>query len=192
MSIPVVSLAPIVRRDAGADATVARDLKTALASWGAFELVDDGVPLVTIEGAFAAAATFFRQPVEERLKVRIDRHNRGYAPLHQTVYPGNLPDLKESFNVGTRLTADDPDIKAGKPLQGSISGRISRFLDRRRKLPTASWRWAIGSAQAGRSHPRRTCGAPRKPVAFGAFHHPTIGNVAQNEPGAAEHKDWGF
>lgn len=52
------------------------------------------------------------------MKVRIDRHNRGYAPLHQTVYPGNLPDLKESFNVGTRLTADDPDVKAGKPLHG--------------------------------------------------------------------------
>ena len=71
-------------------------LKAALGSWGAFELVDHGVPVETIEGAFAAANSFFRLPVEERMKVRIDRHNRGYAPLHQTVYPGNLPDLKES------------------------------------------------------------------------------------------------
>src|SRR5262245_59473792 len=118
MSIPVVSIAPIVRREAGADEAVARDLKAALGSWGAFELVDHGVPAGTIDGAFAAAATFFRLPVEERLKVRIDRHNRGYAPLHQTVYPGNLPDRKESFNVGTPLTADDPDVKAGKPLHG--------------------------------------------------------------------------
>src|SRR3954466_13117691 len=104
MSIPVVSLEPIVRASANADETVATDLKAALGSWGAFELVEHGVPVATIEGAFAAANTFFRLPVEERMKVRIDRHNRGYAPLHQTVYPGNLPDLKESFNVGTRLT----------------------------------------------------------------------------------------
>lgn len=118
MSIPVVSLEPIIRASANADETVATDLKAALGSWGAFELVDHGVPIATIDGAFAAANTFFRLPVEERMKVRIDRHNRGYAPLHQTVYPGNLPDLKESFNVGTRLTADDPDVKAGKPLHG--------------------------------------------------------------------------
>src|SRR6476661_1655667 len=100
MSIPVVSLAPIVRREAGADETVARDLKAALSSWGAFELVDHGVPADTISGAFAAAATFFRLPVERRLEIRVDKHNRGYVPMQQTVYPGNKPDLKESFNVG--------------------------------------------------------------------------------------------
>ena len=135
MSIPVVSLEPIIRASANADETVATDLKAALGSWGAFELVDHGVPIATIDGAFAAANTFFRLPVEERMKVRIDRHNRGYAPLHQTVYPGNLPDLKESFNVGTRLTADDPDVKAGKPLHGVNQWpESSRFPDSRGDL----------------------------------------------------------
>ena len=52
------------------------------------------------------------------MKVKINKHNRGYAPMHQTVYPGNMPDLKESFNVGTGLTAADPDVIAGKPLHG--------------------------------------------------------------------------
>ena len=198
MSIPVISLAPIVRRDADADATVARDLKAALASWGAFELVDHGVPAATIDGAFAAAATFFKLPVEDRLKVRIDRHNRGYAPLHQTVYPGNLPDLKESFNVGTRLTADDPDVKAGKPLHGvnqwpELTGfrtAVESYFD---------GIMALGDRLLG---PLALClGLPpadmraryRKPVAFmRLFHYPPNSNVAQNEFGAAEHKDYGF
>jgi isopenicillin N synthase-like dioxygenase len=198
MSIPVVSLAPIVRRDAGADETVARDLKAALASWGAFELVDHGVPAGTIDGAFAAAATFFRLPVEERLKVRIDRHNRGYAPLHQTVYPGNLPDLKESFNVGTRLTADDPDVKAGKPLHGvnqwpELAGfrtAVESYFDAI---------MALGDRMLG---PLALClgltpadmrARYRKPIAFmRLFHYPPNSNVAQNEFGAAEHKDYGF
>jgi hypothetical protein len=31
----------------------------------------------------------------------------GYVPMHQTVYEGNLPDLKESFNLGFPLPDDD-------------------------------------------------------------------------------------
>src|SRR6266851_3693727 len=180
MRIPIVSLAPIVRRDAGADETVADDLEAALGSWGAFELVDHGVAGDTIEGAFTAAATFFRLPVEERLKVRIDRHNRGYAPLHQTVYPGNLPDLKESFNVGTRLTADDPDVKAGKPLPG-----VNQWPQLQGFRAALAPCLGLSGAQMRARY--------RKPVAFmRLFHYPPNGDVARNEFGAAEHKDYGF
>ena len=198
MSIPVVSLEPIIRASANADETVATDLKAALGSWGAFELVDHGVPIATIEGAFAAANTFFRLPVEERMKVRIDRHNRGYAPLHQTVYPGNLPDLKESFNVGTRLTADDPDVKAGKPLHGV--NQWPESADFRTAVETYfDAMMALGDRLLG---PLALClglspsalrARYRKPVAFmRLFHYPPNSNVAQNEFGAAEHKDYGF
>jgi len=198
MGIPVVSLAPIVRRETDADATVARDLKAALASWGAFELIDHGVPAATIEGAFAAGATFFRLPTEERLKVRIDRNNRGYAPLHQTIYPGNKPDLKESFNVGTRLTADDADVKAGKPLHG-----VNQWPDLAGFRPAVEDYFdaimALGDRLLG---PLALClgltptelrARYRKPVAFmRLFHYPPNSDVAQNEFGAAEHKDYGF
>src|SRR3954468_2093506 len=198
MSIPVVSLEPIIRASANADQTVAADLKAALGSWGAFELVDHGVPIATIDGAFAAANTFFRLPVEERMKVRIDRHNRGYAPLHQTVYPGNLPDLKESFNVGTRLTADDPDVKAGKPLHGV--NQWPESSDFRTAVETYfDALMALGDRLLG---PLALClglspsplrARSRKPVAFmRLFHYPPNSNVAQNEYGAAEHKDYGF
>jgi isopenicillin N synthase-like dioxygenase len=198
MSIPVVSLAPIIRREADADATVARDLKAALASWGAFELVEHGVPAATIAGAFAAAATFFRLPVEERLKVRVDRHNRGYAPLHQTVYPGNKPDLKESFNIGTRLSADDPDVKAGKPLHG-----VNQWPDLAGFRPAVEGYYdaimALGDRLLGPLalcldlKPAELRARYRKPVAFmRLFHYPPDSDVAQNEFGAAEHKDYGF
>lgn len=198
MSIPVVSLAPISRSDANGDADVARDLEVALGSWGAFELVDHGVPIATIDAAFAAATTFFRLPVEARLKVRIDRHNRGYAPLQQTVYPGNLPDLKESFNVGTRLTTDDPDVKAGKPLHGvnqwpdlpGFRTAVECYFDAIMALgdrllgPLALCLGLTPAALRARYH---------KPVAFmRLFHYPPNSNVAQNEFGAAEHKDYGF
>jgi isopenicillin N synthase-like dioxygenase len=198
MSIPVVSLEPIVRREAGADETVGRDLEAALKSWGAFELTDHGVARDTVEGAFSAAATFFRLPLDERLKVRIDRHNRGYAPLHQTVYPGNQPDLKESFNIGTPLPADDPDVQAGKPLHGvnqwpelpGFRAAVERYFDAM---------MALGDRLLGplglclELAPAELRARYRKPVAFmRLFHYPPNGNVAANEFGAAEHKDYGF
>jgi isopenicillin N synthase-like dioxygenase len=196
--IPVVSLQPIVSGEPDGDARVARDLMFALGTWGAFELVDHGVPSETIKGAYGAAAAFFRLPLETRMQIRIDKHNRGYAPMHQSVYPGNLPDLKESFNVGTKLTADDPDVRAGKPLHG-----INRWPD----LP--GFREAVeayfdsvtelGDRLLG---PLALClgltppelrARYRKPIAFmRLFHYPPTVNVAQNEYGAAEHKDYGF
>jgi isopenicillin N synthase-like dioxygenase len=196
--IPIVSLEPIVRGNAGADETVAREMKAALASWGAFELVGHGVAATTIDAAFAAARDFFRLPLEERLKVRIDRNNRGYAPLHQTVYPGNLPDLKESFNVGTRLTPDDPDIRAGKPLHGvnqwpdlpGFRPAVENYFDAIMGLGDR----LLGPLATCLSLPASELRARyRKPVAFmRLFHYPPNSNVAQNEFGAAEHKDYGF
>ena len=62
--LPVVSMAPITRGEAEADARVGRDLKGALAEWGAFELTDHGVPADVVAGAFAAAARFFALPLE--------------------------------------------------------------------------------------------------------------------------------
>jgi isopenicillin N synthase-like dioxygenase len=196
--LPVVSMAPITRGEAGADERVGRDLKRALADWGAFELTDHGVPADAIAGAFAAAARFFALPLETRMQIRIDKHNRGYVPMHQTVYPGNRPDLKESFNLGIGVGADDPDVKAGKPLSGvnrwpDIAGfrlDVERYFDALMGLgdrllgPLAL---CLGQA------PAQLRGLYRKPVAFmRLFHYPPDSNVAEKEFGAAEHQDYGF
>jgi isopenicillin N synthase-like dioxygenase len=196
--IPVVSLDPITRGRPGADETVARDLKAALASWGAFELVDHGVPGETIDGAFAAAAAFFKLPLETRMQIKVDKHNRGYVPMHQTVYPGNLPDLKESFNVGTPLPADDPDVQAGKPLHAvNRWPELPGFRDAVEAYFNAVM--ALGHRMLG---PLALCldlkpdelrAHYRKPIAFmRLFHYPPNSNVEQKEYGAAEHKDYGF
>jgi isopenicillin N synthase-like dioxygenase len=196
--IPVVSLEPIVSGQADGDQRVARDLKSALGTWGAFQLVDHGVPAQTINGAFDAAAAFFRLPLETRMQIRVDKHNRGYAPMHQTVYPGNLPDLKESFNVGTRLTADDPDVMAGKPLHG-----VNRWPELPGFRPAVEKYFdavmALGDRLLGPLalcldlSPSELRARYRKPIAFmRLFHYPPTVNVAQNEYGAAEHKDYGF
>jgi isopenicillin N synthase-like dioxygenase len=196
--IPVVSLAPVIRADARADALLARDMQAALGSWGAFELVDHGVPTATIDGAFAAAATFFKLPLETRMQIKVDKHNRGYVPMHQTVYPGNLPDLKESFNIGLPLPPDDPDVKAGKPLHAvnrwpdlpGFRGAVEAYFD---AVMALGDRLLGPLALCLDLEPAKLRACYRKPIAFmRLFHYPPNSNVTQNEYGAAEHKDYGF
>jgi isopenicillin N synthase-like dioxygenase len=197
--IPVLSLKPIIDNAPDADGKVAGELLPILQSWGAFQLVDHGVPAAVMSGAFAAAARFFSLPLEERMTIRVARDNRGYVPMHQTHYPGNKPDLKESFNVGRlTLTPDDPDVKAGKPLHG-----VNRWptLDGFRE-PVESYFNAVTALGDRLLGPLAIClgispAALRqrygKPVAFmRLFHYPPDSNVGEKEFGAAEHKDYGF
>jgi len=196
--IPILSLKPIRDGAADADERVAREFLPILQSWGAFQLVDHGIPASIMSGAFDAARRFFRLPIEERLTIRVGRDNRGYVPMHQTHYPGNKPDLKESFNVGLALTADDPDIKAGKALSGvnrwpALEGfrqPVEAYFD----AVTALGHRLLGPLAVclGMS-PAALRSLYRKPIAFmRLFHYPPDSNVDEKEFGAAEHKDYGF
>jgi isopenicillin N synthase-like dioxygenase len=197
-TVPIISLAPIVTGQPGADATVARVLEGALRQWGAFELEDHGVSRSAIDAAFTAARQFFGQSLETRLALKVDKANRGYVPLHQTVYEGNLPDLKESFNLGLPLAADDPDVLAGKPLHA-----VNRWPDLPGYREDVERYFAammtLGDQLLGPlalcldMSPERLRALYRKPVAFmRLFHYPPDSRVAEGEHGAAEHKDYGF
>jgi isopenicillin N synthase-like dioxygenase len=197
--IPVLSLKKIVEGTLDADTQIAGELLPILQSWGAFQLVDHGVPQPVMAGAFKAAEKFFALPLEDRLTISVARDNRGYVPMHQTHYPGNKPDLKESFNVGRlSLTADDPDVKAGKPLHAV--NRWPALGDFRE--PVESYFSAVTALGDRLLGPLAIClgmtpAALRecydKPVAFmRLFHYPPNGSVDEKEFGAAEHKDYGF
>jgi isopenicillin N synthase-like dioxygenase len=197
-SIPILSLKPIVDGAPNADDQVARQLLPILQSWGAFQLVDHGVPRPVMSGAFKAAEDFFRLPVEERLKIRVARDNRGYVPMRQSHYPGNKPDLKESFNVGRELTSEDPDVKAGKPLHGvnrwpaleGFRGPVEAYFD---AVTALGYRLLGPLAVCLGMSPVALRKLYGKPVAFmRLFHYPPDSNVDEKEFGAAEHKDYGF
>ena len=151
-----------------------------------------------MSGAFKSAEHFFQLPLDERMTIRVDKHNRGYVPMHQTHYPGNKPDLKHSFNVGMALTPDDPEVKAEKPLHG-----VNRWpaLDGFR-TPVESYFDAVTALGHRLLGPLAIClgmsaselrGFYSRPIAFmRLFHYPPDSNVDEKEFGAAEHKDYGF
>jgi isopenicillin N synthase-like dioxygenase len=118
--------------------------------------------------------------------------------MHQTVYPGNLPDLKESFNLGLPLTADDPDVMTNKPLHGvNVWPDLPGF-----RAPVEAYFDAIvrlGSRLLGPlalsigMQPEELRALYRKPIAFmRLFHYPPGGRLQEGEHGAAEHQDFGF
>ena len=67
-------------------------------------------PALVADG-FAAAQKLFALPAAQKMRVSITRspHNRGYVGLlGEALDPSKPPDLKEAFNIGLDLAADDP------------------------------------------------------------------------------------
>jgi isopenicillin N synthase-like dioxygenase len=61
---------------------------------------------------------FFDLPLDEKMRTYIgrSRNHRGYVPVGEEVFSGGTVDLKEAFDLGKDLPADDPDHLAGRML----------------------------------------------------------------------------
>src|ERR1700723_1361294 len=87
---------------------------------GFFYVVNHGVDPELIVKAFAQSRDFFALPVADKRKLAIEAigGNRGYSGLlHEALDPARGPDMKEAFNVGFELAADDPELLAGAPFR---------------------------------------------------------------------------
>ena len=83
-----------------------------------FLVANHGIPENIIDSAMQASRLFFEQPIEARMESLKNEFHRGYLPFGTTQYPGQGPDLKDTFDVGIDLPLDDPQVKAGLPLHG--------------------------------------------------------------------------
>ena len=115
MTIPIVNL--------GSDdlPRLAGELGAACCDPGFFYVVGHGIPSAQRAATFAAAAEFFALPPAHKDAVAITRspHNRGYVGFGtETLDPAKPADLKEAFNVGLDLPADDGEVAAGQPFRG--------------------------------------------------------------------------
>lgn len=114
--IPVIDLSALSRPDGGG---VPGQIAAAMAHSGFFYITGHGVPEMVIDDAASAARTFFRLSPEEKRKVAVTRHHRGFNALGDArMYGARRPDYKEFFQIGLDLPLDDPDVMAGQPLRG--------------------------------------------------------------------------
>ena len=88
---------------------------------GFFYVTGHGIPDTLIADVFAQSARYFALSPEEKARqsISLSPHNRGYVAMKgESLDPTKPPDLKEAFNVGLDLAADDPRVVAGEPFRG--------------------------------------------------------------------------
>ncbi|KAF9436968.1 hypothetical protein BGZ76_002419 [Entomortierella beljakovae] len=113
-----------------------RQIGEASKNIGFFYLKNHGVPQDLINGMFDRSEQYFRQPVEEKSKFRIQRNNVGYSglmsekldPDHQT-----QGDLKEAFNV-CKHSLDDESTTHFAMGDKSEQGKVGTFFKDLHKL----------------------------------------------------------
>lgn len=109
--------------DAGISA-VAAELKDYLENVGFLYIKGHSVPRQSVEAVREAGKRFHALPLDEKLKLKMDRNFRGYIPINtSTIVTSSVakvtkPNQSESLMIMHEVAADDPAVLAGKPLQG--------------------------------------------------------------------------
>jgi isopenicillin N synthase-like dioxygenase len=120
MTLPIIDLESSGEGDGALLTRVAAEVGAACRDVGFFYVVNHGVAPELIAKAFAQSRDFFALPVADKRKLAIETigGNRGYSGLlHEALDPTRGPDMKEAFNVGLDLAADDSELLAGKPFR---------------------------------------------------------------------------
>lgn len=118
--IPVIDLGPYLAEEPGAQARAADAVRHAFEDIGFYFIINHGVPQQLIDDTFAAAKRFHEQPLDDKLKLKLNEYNIGYLPMrggttrHSELNQNNKPNVNEAFFVARDLDANDPDVLAGK------------------------------------------------------------------------------
>jgi isopenicillin N synthase-like dioxygenase len=198
--VPIIDAGPLLAGTAAGLSLVGAQIREACERIGFFYVVNHGVPQATIDGAFAAARQFFGQPIEDRLRVRVNPWHRGYMPPKETTLPGFKPNLLDSFDLAMDLAPDDPDVLAGKPLHGvnqwpdSLPGFRAAVERYYAEVPAFGFQLLRGFA-AALDLPEATFQdiyRQRPLVSMRLLHYPPVEQVTEGEYGSATHTDYGI
>jgi isopenicillin N synthase-like dioxygenase len=119
-TLPIIDLASSGESEGASLTRIAAEVGAACRDVGFFYVVNHGVAPELIAKAFAESHEFFALPVADKRELAIETigGNRGYSGLlHEALDPARGPDMKEAFNIGLDLAADDPELLAGKPFR---------------------------------------------------------------------------
>ena len=87
-AIPVIDLGPCLAGEPGALDHAAAELRHALTEIGFYTIVNHGMPSALVHEVYRQIARFHARPLDEKLKIKLDKHNVGYLPMM-----GGHPDL---------------------------------------------------------------------------------------------------
>lgn len=115
--VPVVDVGGL-RGSADERERVARELGSAAREVGFLYVTGTGIDPALFADLLRVTKAFFALPLDEKMRTYIgnSRNHRGYVPIGEEVFSGGTVDLKEAFDLGRDLPADDPDHLAGRML----------------------------------------------------------------------------
>jgi len=80
-AIPVIDLGHYLADEFGALDHAAAELRHALTEIGFYSIVNHGVPSALVHEVYRQVARFHARPLDEKLKIKLDKHNVGYLPM---------------------------------------------------------------------------------------------------------------
>ncbi|MEM0900606.1 MAG: 2-oxoglutarate and iron-dependent oxygenase domain-containing protein [Pseudomonadota bacterium] len=117
IELPIIDISSLFGNDEAAIAETAKRMGNVCRDIGFMYVKGHGLSDQDIDSVFKASAEFFALPVEQKKKALYSAKtgNRGYVPMKgEALDPSKPQDLKEVFNIGLELQADDPEILAGQ------------------------------------------------------------------------------
>jgi len=113
--VPILDLSPL--RMGGQIDALAAELDRACRETGFFYIANHGVSEIALNAVFGATRRYFALPEEIRRGHAMHPfYRRGFMAQGVTRQPGYAADLKESYEIGVDLPADDPAVLSGLPL----------------------------------------------------------------------------
>ena len=144
--IPAIDVTSLCTRATDGERAVAREIGDACRGIGFFYITGHGITPETLASVFRLSQQFFTAPASLKNQARFSgpASNRGFISLGgETLDPGKPPDVKEAFNIGLELAADDPDLLAKKPFRArNLWPDVPQF--RATMLDYFDRMWALG------------------------------------------------
>src|SRR5262249_36165016 len=125
-AIPVIDFGPYLADEPGA--LDAAELRHALTEIGFYSIVNHGVPSALVHEVYRQVARFHARPFDEKLKIKLDKHNVGYLPMMgdtlrtSVVAQVTKPNVSEAFFMARDLAADHPDVVSGRRFRTANRG----------------------------------------------------------------------
>ena len=194
--VPLIDIGPL--RDGSAPLQVAQALHEASTRIGFVYVTNHGIDLEFLAQARAVALDFFRQPLDDKLRVPISPQHRGFLRIGAARMDDDArPDLKESFVWGL----EDAHGRAPQdhPLRGdnrwpadmpALREAALRFLDEADRVARLLLEGFALGLGLERQFFLRTSSQPMSRAAF-TYYPPQDAALGPNQFGVGPHTDFG-
>lgn len=122
--IPILNFSKFLDGDEQAKVALASDLKWIQEKIGFYYIINHGVSLNLISKAIGQVRALHSLPMEEKIKLKVDKDTTGYIPIKSTKYittdveKNDNYDLNENYRIVRERRSDHPSILAGRRFTG--------------------------------------------------------------------------